>query len=79
MIRAFRQYLSAAWSCAARSFDANRRRYLTFDAGAVGAVIAVPVLATPARVVARAPVVSKQPPGYRETEHMRRYYATTRL
>jgi hypothetical protein len=79
MIKAFRQHLSAARSCAARSFDANRRRYLAFDAGAVGAVIAVPVLATPARVVARAPVAPRQLRGYRETEHMRRYYATTRL
>ena len=79
MIEAFRQRLSAAWSYAARPFDANRRRHLTFDAGAVGAAIAVPVLATPVRVVARAPVSPRQLPGYRETEHMRRYYATTRL
>ena len=79
MSKAFRQRLSVAWSYAARSFDANRRRHLTFDAGAVGAVIAVPVLATPARVVASAPVAPRQLSGYRETEHMRRYYATTRL
>jgi len=73
MIKGFRQHLSAAWSCAARSLDVNRRRSSTFGAGAVGAAIVVPVLVPPARVVDHAPV------GYRETEHMRRYCATTRL
>ena len=79
MIEAFSRHLSAAWTRATRSLHANRRRFLTFGAGAVGAAIAVPVLATPVRVVARAPVSPRQLPGYRETEHMRRYYATTRL
>jgi hypothetical protein len=79
MIEAFRQYLSAVWSCAVRSLDANRRLFLTFSAGAVGAVIAVPVLATPARVGARAPVATRQTLGYRETEHIRHHYRSTRL
>ena len=78
MIEAFRQYLSAAWSRAARSFDVNRRRSSTFGAGAVGAAIAVPVLATPARVGARAPVAPRPTRGYRDTEQTRRYCATTR-
>ena len=63
MIEAFRQYLSAAWSRAARSFDVNRRRSSTFGAGAVGAAIAVPVLATPARLGAPAPVAHPQTSG----------------
>lgn len=79
MIHAFRQYLSVAWSCAARSLDASRRRFLTFSAGAAGAVIAVPVLASPARVVARAPVATRQTLRYRETDHIRHYYQSTRL
>ena len=80
MIEAFRQHLSAAWSCAARSLDATRRRFLTFGAGAIGcAAIAAPVRATPARVVARAPVATRQTLGYRETEQTRRHCATTRL
>ena len=79
MIEAFPHRLSAALSRAARSLDANRRRFLTFGAGTVSAAIAVPVLATPARVVARPPVATRQMPGYRETGHMRHYYATARL
>jgi hypothetical protein len=79
MIEAFHQYLSTALSRVARSLDANRRRFLTFGAGAVGAAIAVPALARPARVVARPPVAAHRPIGYRETEHTRHYYATTRL
>ncbi len=79
MIEAFRQYSSTAWSHVARSLDANRRRFMTFGAGAVGALIAVPVLATPARVVARAPAATRQTLGYRETDHVRHYYRSTRL
>ncbi|HEX6792536.1 MAG TPA: formate dehydrogenase [Casimicrobiaceae bacterium] len=79
MIETFRQYLSTAWSHAARALDANRRRFMTFSAGAVGAVVAVPVFATPARVVARAPAATRQTLGYRETDHIRHYYRSARL
>ena len=79
MIEAFRQYLSTAWSCVARSLDANRRRFLTFSSGAVGALVAAPILATPPRVVARAPATARRALGYRETEHIRHYYRSTRL
>ena len=79
MIEAFHHHLSAALSRAARSLDANRRHFVTFGAGAVGAAIAMPVLAAPARVVVRPPVAARQMMGYRETEHVRHYYATARL
>jgi hypothetical protein len=79
MIEAFRHHLSRALSRAARSLDANRRRFLTFGASAASAAIAVPVLATPARIVVRPPVATRQMLGYRETEHVRHYYATARL
>ncbi len=79
MIEAFHHYLSTAWSCAARSLDANRRRFLTFSADAVGAVVAAPVVATLARVVARVPAETRQTLRYRETEHIRHHYRSTRL
>jgi len=79
MIKTLHHDLSVALSRAARSLDTQRRRFLTFGAGAVSAAIAVPVLATPALVVVRSPVATRQMLGYRETEHVRRYYATTRL
>jgi hypothetical protein len=63
----------------ARPVDARRRRFLmAFSAGAAGAASATALAAAPA-VVAEA---SESPPasqGYRETEHVRTYYATTRI
>jgi hypothetical protein len=41
--------------------------------------MAVPVLATPALVVARPTLGTREMLGYRETEHIRRYYTTARL
>ena len=79
MIDAFQHHLSAAWSRAARSLDAHRRRFLMFGAGAASAAIAVPILARPAAIVSTTPAVQRRLPGYRETEHVRHYYATTRL
>jgi len=70
MMEAFRRHLSEAWSRAARSLAANRRRYSRFDAGAVGAAIGVPVVATRARVVVRAPVATRTI-RYRDMEQMR--------
>jgi hypothetical protein len=68
----------AAPSTAAPSPNANRRRFLMFGAGAAGAAAAAPVLAAPAAVVG--PAESKPASqGYRETEHVSTYYATTRF
>ena len=79
MIEAFRQHLSAAWSRAARSLDARRRRLLTFGTGAVGTAIAQPFRTPPALVVARTPVATRQTLGYRTTERIRRPCGTPRL
>jgi hypothetical protein len=64
---------------AARSLDATRRRFLlAFGAGAAGAASASALAAAPAAIVE--PAESKPgAQGYQETEHVRRYYATTRL
>ncbi|MGE5171057.1 MAG: hypothetical protein ACM3JC_11895 [Rudaea sp.] len=67
----------AAGVPAAPSPRLDRRRFLmAFGAGAAGAASA-PVLAAPAALV---PPVEERPvsKGYRETEHVRRYYSTTR-
>ena len=65
--------------CAARTPDTNRRRFLMFGAGAAGAAAAAPVIAaTPAAVIAE-PVANPESQGYRETQHVRDYYATTRI
>ncbi len=61
-----------------RTPDTNRRRFLMFGAGAAGAAVAVPVLAAPAALV-EAPAAKAASQGYQETEHVRNYYATTRL
>lgn len=79
MIKAFHHHLSSALSRAARSLDANRRGLPTFGAGALGAAVMVPVLATPSPVLARSPVATREMLGYRETDHTRHYYATARL
>jgi hypothetical protein len=64
---------------AARSPDATRRRFLlAFGAGAAGVASASAVAAAPAAIIE--PAQSKpESQGYQETEHVRRYYATTRL
>jgi len=78
MSDASRRDPSGAQSAVARVPDTNRRRFLMFGAGAAGAAAASPVLAAPAAIVAP---VAEQPraQGYRETEHVRDYYASTRL
>lgn len=65
-------------SRAAHSTDANRRRFLKFGAGAAGAAVAAPVLAAPAAIV-DSPQAKPASRGYQETEHVRDYYATTRI
>jgi len=58
--------------------NTSRRRFLTaFGAGAAG-VASAPVLAAPAAII-EAPEAKPVSQGYRETEHVRSYYATTRL
>ena len=61
----------------ARSPDSTRRRFLiAFGAGAAASASAL--AAAPAPIVeATAPAAASQ--GYRETEHVRNYYATTRI
>jgi hypothetical protein len=70
---------SAAPVKAARSPDATRRRFLlAFGAGAAGVASASAVAAAPAAIIE--PAQSKpESQGYQETEHVRRYYATTCL
>ena len=64
---------------AARAPDTNRRRFLMFGAGAASAAAAAPVIAaTPAEIVAE-PVAQPESKGYAETQHVRDYYATTRI
>jgi DMSO/TMAO reductase YedYZ molybdopterin-dependent catalytic subunit len=58
--------------------DRTRRRFLMFGAAAAGAAAAVPVLASPAALV-DAPEAKPASQGYQETEHVRNYYATTRI
>ena len=66
-------------SVAAPSPDAKRRKFLLFGASAAGAAAAAPVLAAPAAIVETTTDPQTQSQGYRETAHVRRYYATTRL
>jgi hypothetical protein len=67
-------------STAAPSTDRTRRRFLlAFGAGAAGAASASALAATPAAVVAQATEGKPESQGYRETEHVRTYYATTRI
>lgn len=71
--------ISPAPTKAVNATDTKRRRFLmAFGAGAAGAASASALAAAPAAIVAPAgetPVSQ----GYRETEHVQRYYATTRL
>ena len=64
---------------AVRPPDATRRRFLlAFGAGAAGAASASALAAAPAAIVESAES-KPESQGYRETEHVRRYYTTTRL
>ena len=65
-------------SVAAHTPDANRRRFLMFGASAAGAAAVVPVLASPAGLI-QTPAEKPASQGYQETEHVRNYYATTRI
>ncbi len=59
--------------------DVRRRRFLmAFGAGAAGAAAAAPAVAGSAAIVAPA-AAAPEAKGYRETEHIRNYYASTRL
>ena len=69
---------SGAQLRAARAPDANRRRFLMFGAGAASAAAAAPVLAAPAALV-DAPAETPTSDGYRETAHVRAYYAKARI
>lgn len=68
---------NAPQSAASHSPDTRRRRFLfALGAGSAGAAAAaVPM----AQAVPAAPVVAAESDGYRETDHVRDYYATTRL
>ena len=66
-------------SPATRPADAKRRRFLmAFGAGAAGAASATALASAPA-VVAESVESRPASQGYRETEHVRNYYATTRI
>ena len=59
------------------STDTKRRRFLlALGAGSAGAAVAAVPVANAVDATSAAPDESK---GYRETEHVRDYYATTRL
>jgi hypothetical protein len=58
--------------------DRTRRRLLMFGAGAAGAAVATPVLASPAAIVVPVDIEANSL-GYRETGHVRAYYTTTRI
>jgi hypothetical protein len=68
---------SAAPASAASPGTSRRRFLMAFGAGAAGAA-ATPVLAAPAAIV-ESSEAKPASQGYRETDHVRRYYATTRL
>jgi hypothetical protein len=63
----------------ARPSDTTRRRFLlAFGAGAASAASASALAAAPA-VIAEPTAAKPATHGYRETEHVRDYYATTRI
>jgi hypothetical protein len=71
--------VSKAEQAAAHAPDSKRRRFLlAFGASAAGAASASALAAAPA--VAVEPAEDKPASsGYRETDHVRNYYATTRI
>ena len=71
--------LSGAQSAPVHPTDTKRRRFLmAFGAGAAGAASASALASAPAAIVAPAEA-RPESQGYQETDHVRRYYATTRL
>jgi hypothetical protein len=64
---------------AARTPDTNRRRFLMFGAGAATAAAAAPVIAAAPAAAVVEPAAQPESQGYRETQHVRDYYATTRI
>lgn len=71
--------VSKAAPIAARSPDTKRRRFLmAFGASAAGAASASALAAAPA-VVVESSEAKPGSQGYQETEHVRNYYATTRI
>ena len=74
-----RDITTAAPATVARSPNSNRRRFLmAFGAGAAGAASAPVLAAAPAAIVEPAQA-KPESQGYSESEHVRHYYATTRL
>jgi hypothetical protein len=64
----------------ASSTDRTRRRFLfAFGASAAGAASAKALAATPVAAAPEANETTAQASGYRETQHVRTYYATTRI
>jgi hypothetical protein len=71
--------ISQAPTSAVRSLDSKRRRFLmAFGAGAAGAASTSVLAAAPAAVV-ETTGAKPASQGYQETEHVRTYYATTRI
>ena len=65
---------------AAQSTDLKRRRFLfALGAGGAGAAAVAAQPLTQPLAQAAAPAASEAGQGYRETEHVRDYYATTRI
>jgi hypothetical protein len=59
--------------------DVRRRRFLmAFGAGAAGAAASAPAVSGSAAVIATT-AAEPESKGYRESEHVRNYYASTRL
>lgn len=59
--------------------DIRRRRFLmACGAGAAGAAAAAPAVSGSAAIVAPT-AIAPESKGYRESDHVRSYYATTRL
>ena len=75
-----RSHCDTSKAPSAPSTSLNRRRFLmAFGAGAAGAASAKALAAAPAAVAAPAADTNATSQGYRETEHVRTYYATTRI
>ncbi|HLX29799.1 MAG TPA: transcriptional initiation protein Tat [Casimicrobiaceae bacterium] len=74
-----RRDISQAVPKGSPSPDSKRRRFLmAFGASAAGAASASALAATPAAIVTSEQSPSKSQ-GYRETEHVRNYYDSTRI
>jgi hypothetical protein len=74
-----RHDISAGPDSRPQATDVRRRRFLmAFGAGAAGAAASAPAVSGPAAVIAPA-AAEPESKGYRESEHVRNYYASTRL